>query len=150
MCDSAALLLQLTALQHEPSLFSLSGFCSGYLRAFHGLPGIINTLKKQVKSSPEVAAKRVFTCVPFRVEDRNDPLFQKMRRYIKAFSKEDDKDAKTDTTEDFIPEPAQLRLKTTEFSNRKSLTGWQMIRHSTLGLEFGQQEPVEKQDIKYV
>lgn len=73
-----------------------------------------------------------------------------MRRYIKAFSKEDDEDAKTDTTEDFIPEAAQFRLKTTECSNRKSLTGWQMIRHSTLGLELRQEEPVEDQDIKNV
>ncbi|TNN02640.1 hypothetical protein fugu_010127 [Takifugu bimaculatus] len=85
-----------------------------------------------------------------RVEDRNDPLFQKMRRYIKAFSKEDDTDAKTDTTKDFIPEPTQFGLKTTESLNRKSLTGWQMIRHSTLGLEFGQEEPEQDQDIKYL
>lgn len=78
-----------------------------------------------------------------RVEDRNDPLFQKMRRYIKAFSKEVETEAKA--------EPAQFRLKTGEgFPNRKSLTGWQMIRHSTLGLEFGQEEPEEDQDIKYV
>lgn len=111
-----------------------------------------DSLKNQVKSTPEVApeaAKRVFTCVPFRVEDRNDPLFQKMRRYIKAFSKEDDTDEKTDTTKDFIPEPTQFRLKTTEFPNRKSLTGWEMIRHSTLGLEFGHEEPEEEKDIKY-
>ncbi|TWW79150.1 Transient receptor potential cation channel subfamily V member 5, partial [Takifugu flavidus] len=85
-----------------------------------------------------------------RVEDRNDPLFQKMRRYIKAFSKEDDTDAKTDTTKDFIPEPTQFGLKTTESLNRKSLTGWQMIRHSTLGLEFGQEDPEQDQDIKYL
>ncbi|NP_001027938.1 transient receptor potential cation channel subfamily V member 6 [Takifugu rubripes] len=85
-----------------------------------------------------------------RVEDRNDPLFQKMRRYIKAFSKEDDTDAKTDTTKDFIPEPTQFGLKTTESLNRKSLTGWQMIRHSTLGLELGQEEPEQDQDIKYL
>lgn len=73
-----------------------------------------------------------------------------MRRYIKAFSKEDDTDAKTDTTKDFIPEPTQFGLKTTESLNRKSLTGWQMIRHSTLGLEFGQEEPEQDQDIKYL
>lgn len=77
-----------------------------------------------------------------------------MLRYIKAFSKEDDTDAKTDaktdTKEDFIPEPALFRLKTTGFPNRKSLTGWQMIRNSTLGLEFGQEEPEEDKDTKYV
>lgn len=73
-----------------------------------------------------------------------------MLRYIKAFSKEDDMDAKMNTSEDFIPEPAQFRLKTTEFPNRKSLTGWQMIRQSTLGLESGQEEPEEDKDIKYV
>lgn len=72
-----------------------------------------------------------------------------MRRYIKAFSKADDTDAKTDTTKDFIPEPAQFSLKATGFLNRNSLTGWERIRHSTLGLEFGQEEPEEDKDIKY-
>lgn len=84
------------------------------------------------------------------MEDRNDPLFQKMRRYIKAFSKDDDTDAKTDAMKDFIAEPARLSFKTTGFSNRNSLTGWEMIRQSTLGLEFGQEKPEEDKDIKYV
>lgn len=110
----------------------------------------VNPLSSVCLASVLVTAKRLFTCVPFRVEDRNDPLFQKMRRYIKAFSKEDDTDAKTDTMKDFIPEPAQFRLNTTGFPNRKSLTGWEMIRHSTLGMECGQEEPEEDQDIKYV
>lgn len=74
-----------------------------------------------------------------------------MRRYIKAFSKEVETEAKADGVKEFFPEPAQFRLKTREgLPNRKSLTGWQMIRHSTLGLEFGQEEPEEDQDIKYV
>ena len=30
------------------------------------------------------------------------------------------------------------------------MTGWQMIRHSTLGLEMEQEEPEEDQDIKHI
>ncbi|CAF98182.1 unnamed protein product, partial [Tetraodon nigroviridis] len=70
-----------------------------------------------------------------RVEDRNDPMFQKMRRYIKAFSKEDETEAKTDTAKGLKPTlPLPGLSATEEFPNRKSLTGWQMIRHSALGL----------------
>lgn len=86
-----------------------------------------------------------------RVEDRNDPMLQKMRRYIKAFSKDDEKEEKTDTTKASLPGSPQLRPKNRgRFTNRRSLTGWQMIRHSALGLEIGQEEPEEDQDIKYV
>lgn len=97
------------------------------------------------------AAKYVFTRIFFRVEDRNDPMFQKMRRYIKAFSKEDETEAKTDTVKGFIPTLPQPRLKARDgFPDRKSLTGWQMIRHSALGSEFGQEEPEDEKDIKYL
>lgn len=78
-------------------------------------------------------------------------MFQKMRRYLKAFSKEDETEAKTDTLKGSIPTLAQPRLRAREgLPNRKSLAGWQMIRHSALGLEFGQGEPEDDQDIKYV
>lgn len=78
-------------------------------------------------------------------------MFQKMRRYIKAFSKEDEAEVKTDTMKGFTPGPPQFRFRVREgFPNRKSLTGWQMIRHSALGLEFGQEEPEDDEDIKYV
>lgn len=87
-----------------------------------------------------------------RVEDRNDPMLQKMRRYIKAFSKEEEgREEKTDTLKGSHSGTPQLRHKNRGgFNNRRSLTGWQMIRHSTLGLEFGNEELEDEQDIKYV
>ncbi|XP_073341916.1 transient receptor potential cation channel subfamily V member 6 [Pagrus major] len=86
-----------------------------------------------------------------RVEDRNDPMFQKMRRYIKAFSKDDEKEEKTDTLKGSMAGTPKLRPKNRGgFNNRRSLTGWQMIRNSALGLEFGQEEPEDDLDIKYV
>ncbi|XP_068178930.1 transient receptor potential cation channel subfamily V member 6 [Antennarius striatus] len=86
-----------------------------------------------------------------RVEDRNDPMFQKMRRYIKAFSKEDEKEENVDTMKESISGTPKLRPKNRGlFNNRKSLTGWQMIRHSALGLDMGQEELTDDQDIKYV
>lgn len=78
-------------------------------------------------------------------------MLQKMRRYLKAFSKDDEKDEKTDATKASMSGTPKLRPKNRGgFNNRKSLTGWQMIRHSALGLEMGQEEPEEDQDIKYV
>ncbi|XP_068614228.1 transient receptor potential cation channel subfamily V member 6 [Brachionichthys hirsutus] len=86
-----------------------------------------------------------------RVEDRNDPMFQKMRRYIKAFSKDDEKEEKLDAMKESISGTPELRPKNRGvFNNRRSLTGWQMIRHSALGLEMGQEELTEDQDIQYV
>lgn len=86
-----------------------------------------------------------------RVEDRNDPMLQKMRRYVKAFSRDEEKEEKTDTLKGSNSGTPQLRPKNRGgFTNRRSLTGWQMIRHSALGLEFGQEELEDDQDIKYV
>uniref|UniRef100_A0A8D3BV99 Transient receptor potential cation channel, subfamily V, member 6 n=1 Tax=Scophthalmus maximus TaxID=52904 RepID=A0A8D3BV99_SCOMX len=88
-----------------------------------------------------------------RVEDRNDSMLHKMRRYVKAFSKEEEKEGmeKTDTIKGSSLENPKLRPKNRGgFVNRKSLTGWQMIRHSALGLEMEQEEPEEDQDIKHV
>ncbi|TDH11694.1 hypothetical protein EPR50_G00063330 [Perca flavescens] len=85
-----------------------------------------------------------------RVEDRNDPMLQKMRRYAKVFSKDEEKEKegleKSDTIKGSISGTPKLRPK----NNARSLTGWQMIRHSALGLEMEQEEPEEDQDIKYV
>lgn len=76
-------------------------------------------------------------------------MLQKMRRYIKAFSK--DEEEKTDSVKGSISGTPKLRPKNRGgFNNRRSLTGWQMIRHSALGLEMGQEESEEDQDIKYV
>uniref|UniRef100_A0A3Q1CCS0 Ion transport domain-containing protein n=1 Tax=Amphiprion ocellaris TaxID=80972 RepID=A0A3Q1CCS0_AMPOC len=73
-----------------------------------------------------------------RVEDRNDPMMQKMRRYIKAFSREDEKDGaeKSDATK----EGAKLRPKAGGLNNRRAMAGWEMIRNSALGLEVEQEE----------
>uniref|UniRef100_A0A665W7Y2 Transient receptor potential cation channel, subfamily V, member 6 n=1 Tax=Echeneis naucrates TaxID=173247 RepID=A0A665W7Y2_ECHNA len=89
-----------------------------------------------------------------RVEDRNDSMLQKMRRYIKVFSKEDEKEMegleKTDTIKGPSSGTLNLRPKNRGGLNRRTLTGWQMIRHSALGLELEQEEPEEDQDIKLV
>ena len=79
-------------------------------------------------------------------------MLQKMRRYIKAFSKEDEKEGwdKMDTIKGSSSGTPTLRPKTRGgFGNRKTLTGWQMIRHSALGLEMEQEDP-EDQDIQHV
>ncbi|XP_061771360.1 transient receptor potential cation channel subfamily V member 6 [Nerophis ophidion] len=62
-----------------------------------------------------------------RVEDRNDPMMQKMRRYIKVFSRDEEKDQEEAQKPD--PKP-KVRPQ-----NRRCLSGWQMIRQSTLGLK---------------
>ncbi|XP_040900120.1 transient receptor potential cation channel subfamily V member 6 [Toxotes jaculatrix] len=98
-----------------------------------------------------------------RVEDRNDLMFQKMRRYIKAFSKEDEKEAEASEKTDIMKETSSgtpnLRTKNRAgFKNRRALTGWQMIRHSALGLEMEKedqeqstlQQAIDNQDIKLV
>lgn len=78
-------------------------------------------------------------------------MFLKMRRYIKAFTNEDEKEEKTDTMKGSMAGTPKLRPKNKAgFNNRKSLSGWQMIRNSALGLEIGQEEPEEDLDIKYV
>ncbi|CAG6015164.1 unnamed protein product [Menidia menidia] len=83
-----------------------------------------------------------------RVEDRNDPMMQKMRRYVKVFSKEDEKEGleKSDT----MKEDTVLRRETRGGKKRRALAGWEVIRHSALGLEMEQEEPEEDQDIRYV
>ncbi|CAB1334463.1 unnamed protein product [Coregonus sp. 'balchen'] len=63
-----------------------------------------------------------------RVEDRKDPLVQKMRRYIQAFSTDEDQSKEREEAEKGP-------------GNRKSLAFWQMIRHSALGLDMEQEEP---------
>uniref|UniRef100_A0A4W6D8Q8 Transient receptor potential cation channel, subfamily V, member 6 n=1 Tax=Lates calcarifer TaxID=8187 RepID=A0A4W6D8Q8_LATCA len=89
-------------------------------------------------------------CWYLRVEDRNDPMFQKMRRYIKAFTKEDEKEMEGLEKTDMIKGSSSGTPKLRPKNNKKTLTGWQMIRHSALGLEMEQKEPEEDQDIKYV
>lgn len=80
-------------------------------------------------------------------------MLQKMRRYVKAFSKDEEKEGleeKTESIKGSISGTPKLRPKNRgAFNNRRSLTGWQMIRHSAFGLEMEPEGP-EDQDIKYV
>uniref|UniRef100_A0A3Q0TD40 Transient receptor potential cation channel, subfamily V, member 6 n=1 Tax=Amphilophus citrinellus TaxID=61819 RepID=A0A3Q0TD40_AMPCI len=78
-----------------------------------------------------------------RVEDRNDPMMQKMRRYIKAFSKEDEKEKEGLENSDTAKGSLKLR-------NKKAGEMWEVIRHSALGLDMEKEEPEEDQNIKYV
>ncbi|KAL0985135.1 hypothetical protein UPYG_G00153310 [Umbra pygmaea] len=76
-----------------------------------------------------------------RVEDRNDPVLQKMSRFIDAFSKDDDQCKEFGRTEN---------TDASKTENRKSIVHWQMIRHSILGLETENEEPEDDQEIRYV
>ncbi|KAM6910281.1 transient receptor potential cation channel subfamily V member 6 [Xenentodon cancila] len=78
-----------------------------------------------------------------RVEDRNDPMMQKMRRYLKVFSKDEEKEGseKSDT----MKGAPILRS-----NSSRALAGWEMIRQSALGLEMEKEEPEEDQDVKFV
>ncbi|XP_038567116.1 transient receptor potential cation channel subfamily V member 6-like isoform X2 [Micropterus salmoides] len=69
-------------------------------------------------------------CWYLRAEDRTDPMFEKMQRYIKAFSKDNEKEEKTGTVKELFSESPKLRPK-----KWKAVSGWQLIRNSTLGLE---------------
>lgn len=78
-------------------------------------------------------------------------MIQKMRRYIKAFSKEDEKEEleKSDTTKGSNPGTPKLRPKTKEDRRGRPLSGWQLIRNSALGLGMEQHEP-DDEDVKFV
>ncbi|XP_054904177.1 transient receptor potential cation channel subfamily V member 6 [Poeciliopsis prolifica] len=81
-----------------------------------------------------------------RVEDRNDPMLQKMRRYVKVLSSVDEMEGieKSDPTKD-IPVCQQETP-----GKKKAQAGWEMIRHSALDLEMEQEEPIDIQDIRFV
>lgn len=92
-----------------------------------------------------------------RVEDRNDPLVQKIRRYIHVFSKDGDQardkeePEKTDTSSD--PVSGEILAKPIQRggadTNRKSLRGWQKIRQSTFS-DTEKDESHFEQDIQFV
>lgn len=83
-----------------------------------------------------------------RVEDRNDPMMQKMRRYVKVFSNIDEKEGLEKS--DPMKETPKLRPKNRGNHFKKAQAGWEMIRHSALCLEMEQEEPGEIQDIRYI
>lgn len=78
---------------------------------------------------------------------------QKMRRYVKAFSREDEKEKvgfeKTDKMKKSTSVNAPVRSKNSGKS-KASLSGWQMIRLSALGYEMEREYQGEDDDIKYV
>lgn len=76
-------------------------------------------------------------------------MMQKMRRYVKVFSKEDEKEKEALEKSDTMKDTSILRPKN-RVRNRRALAGWEMIRHSALGLEIELEEPEEDQDIRYV
>uniref|UniRef100_A0A3B4AYZ0 Ion transport domain-containing protein n=1 Tax=Periophthalmus magnuspinnatus TaxID=409849 RepID=A0A3B4AYZ0_9GOBI len=83
-----------------------------------------------------------------RVEDRNDPMMQKMRRYIKAFQEEKAGQEKEEQEKsDPMKYTPKLRPKR-ENREGRPLSGWQIIRNSALGLDMEQFDIEE--DIKFV
>ncbi|XP_036819747.1 transient receptor potential cation channel subfamily V member 6-like [Oncorhynchus mykiss] len=64
-----------------------------------------------------------------RVEDRNDPLVQKMRRYVQAFSKDEDQSKEREEMEN-----------TDTSKGPGNLPFWQMIHLNSLGLDMEQEE----------
>ncbi|XP_031641743.1 transient receptor potential cation channel subfamily V member 6-like [Oncorhynchus kisutch] len=64
-----------------------------------------------------------------RVEDRNDPLVQKMRRYVQAFSKDEDQSKEREEMEN-----------TDTSKGPGNLAFWHMIHHNSLGLDMEQEE----------
>ncbi|KAL2083978.1 hypothetical protein ACEWY4_019496 [Coilia grayii] len=94
-----------------------------------------------------------------RVEDRNDPLVQKMRRYMGVFAKDEgqarDKEEpqKTETSSDPAPEeaPPKATPRGGADLNRRSLWAWQKIRQSTLFFDTEKDSQFDEgQDIQYV
>lgn len=85
------------------------------------------------------------------MEDRNDPLVQKMRRYINAFSKdgepakEKEETGKSDPGND--PLQTDLIVKNRPRMQRRPIKCWQLIRQS---IECENEENVDSPDIKYI
>lgn len=81
------------------------------------------------------------------MEDRNDLLVQKMKRYINAFSKdgesakEMEETGKSDSGNDPTPESYMARTKS------RSHKCWQLIRQS---IECEKEENVDSPDFKYI
>ncbi|XP_073728124.1 transient receptor potential cation channel subfamily V member 6 [Misgurnus anguillicaudatus] len=78
-----------------------------------------------------------------RVEDRNDPLVQKLRRYINAFSRDDESGKK----EENDPSQTNSVEEIKHMPRRKPNKCWQLIRQS---IESEKEENVDCTDIKNV
>ncbi|KAM6968297.1 transient receptor potential cation channel subfamily V member 6 [Aplochiton taeniatus] len=89
-----------------------------------------------------------------RVEERIDPLAQKLGHYVQAFVKTDNIghwEEKTDKSKRPCPGSPMIRTKHCGAfdGSRKSMACWQKIRHSVLGVELELEEPEEDQGIRY-
>uniref|UniRef100_A0A671Q344 Transient receptor potential cation channel subfamily V member 6-like n=1 Tax=Sinocyclocheilus anshuiensis TaxID=1608454 RepID=A0A671Q344_9TELE len=86
-----------------------------------------------------------------RVEDRNDPLVQKMKRYINAFSKDGEPAKEREETGKNDPgnDPLQTNfiVKKRPRIQRRPIKCWQLIRQS---IECEKEENVDCPDIKYI
>lgn len=78
-------------------------------------------------------------------------MVQKMRRYISAFSKDDEKE-KHEFSRSDTNTPTVTSEDSSKFDNSGILSGWNMIRHSTLGCKMEQTRLEEdgEEDIRYV
>lgn len=74
------------------------------------------------------------------MEDRNDPLVQKMRRYINAFSKDGEISGNH-------PEHSNLTESNMNKTVRKPRKCWHLIRQS---IECEKEENVDCPDFKYI
>ncbi|ROI36424.1 Transient receptor potential cation channel subfamily V member 5 [Anabarilius grahami] len=90
-------------------------------------------------------------CWYLRVEDRNDPLVQKMRRYVTAFSKdgesakEKEESGKSDTGN--YPEQSNFATNYRAKTCRRPRQCWQIIRQS---IECEKEENVDCHDFNYI
>ncbi|KAA0703136.1 Transient receptor potential cation channel subfamily V member 6 [Triplophysa tibetana] len=82
-----------------------------------------------------------------RVEDRNDPLAQKMRRYINAFSRDEETEekGKGSTTNDPLQTISTVEHK--PLSKRRPQRCWNIIRQS---IECEKEENVDSPDLNFV
>ncbi|KAF3692052.1 Transient receptor potential cation channel subfamily V member 5 [Channa argus] len=90
-----------------------------------------------------------------RIEDRNKPMLHKMRKYVKAFSKEDEKEKeefeKADRTIASTSGTPSIRSQNnSRCSSRGNQSMWELVRHSALGFEMEQKWLEEDEDIRYV
>ncbi|XP_030639337.1 transient receptor potential cation channel subfamily V member 6 [Chanos chanos] len=91
-----------------------------------------------------------------RVEDRNDSLVQKIRRYIHVFSKDEEParekqdGEKSDGFGDPVAGDSPATPSEIGRASQKGQRGWEMIRKSALGLEAENEEHAEEHEIKYV
>nr|XP_054597000.1 transient receptor potential cation channel subfamily V member 6 isoform X1 [Nothobranchius furzeri] len=86
-----------------------------------------------------------------RVENRNDMMLQKMRRYVKAFSKENENEEGEEKSDAANGSPI-LRSESKNARNKKAVAAWDVVRLSTLGLDMEMEieEPEDIKEIKYV